>query len=1012
MYFLDFLNMKQKIQKFPNFLADRFQPCIICSFSDEVSKIIPNIMDQINDAWDKINIENKSKIRMIFPKCKVDINLAINEMINMSFSYSQTEPYDFLNKEPVMDHQNELPTMTILRQRLFESDFMPYHLYCDIPISILLFVKKSENPFPSKSYFPEWIYPIIKSIRPDVIKLPINNFQNTLRDFFNKKYIPKLMKSEQTVIHNRQSIKKDNWFSILNEPSSKMLAVKYYADLKMQQKQYSEAITEYKRLFETPLGQQCRFLYVLCKIMNGEKQISDPETIDSAIPENNITERFAIQMTKLYFEKSISIMKQILPFGRIFIVLNPFLCEQYAYLLSLRKRSYMLYYTSRGFSAINSPEFEVKCLYNSWGIVHPHNFNLVSQKLIENALEKYTGDFVSRLIELSLSCREISHPQFLQLKLSQIFEEKYSKKKKTKIEKNDDQTDTSKNETVKKNKDANSGPLIFVPPKNLPSRDIREIPIHCGFVDSRIIKLESNGFPCAPPEGFNGYWPKTAQQLFGSFDHKRFFTTNIFNFIECATDEVITIKVFFHNRCPLFSLTNAKLRTSGTASVETFPELPGEEKDHVINTKFIARSKGTIEISGIEFEYICGPSKNFQNGVVTPTEFLPYEERGIIKFVKIFPGSSISFTVYDKSPKIDLFVNGGKSDIFVDEIVPLTIRIKNGPIKLKYLALMAVGNAYYEVLSPQTEELSGQRFIKDLEPFEEFVVKVAVCGKVVGKNQLMLIFPFWSFEPPCRYNYCNFIFNVHHAPEIPLFMQNEEVVGQCPNDYRAFGFTAKSFDARIFITKLEGRNCRMSLIRALNPPSKIMVNHANSNYMILKDESDDNDTDNNKNDDTNESSDNKNNEDITVLKVQNPEFYYELPDFCKPFVDDKEGILFWYKTDKSYVFSELKLTDSYISAIIEKVEENEKGKYELFKLTLKNISKKKIKDTRVSFVEMQDDISYIFSGVSVKSIGVLEVGQSFEYTFRMKLLFDEASPIVMISGENFAIVHPIVIRRR
>ena len=393
-----------------------------------------------------------------------------------------------------------------------------------------------------------------------------------------------------------------------------------------------------------------------------------------------------------------------------------------------------------------------------------------------------------------------------------------------------------------------------------------------------------------------------------------------------------------------------------------------------------------------------------------------------------------------------MVVEGGKNEIFVNEIVPLKVIIKNGQIKLKYLALMIVGNAYYNVLSPQTEELSGQRFIKDLEPFEEFVVEVAVCGKIVGKNQLMMIFPFWAFEPPCRYNYCNFEFNVSHAPEIPLFMQNEEVVGQCPNDYEAFGFTAKSFDARLFVTKLEGRNCRMSLIRMLNKPSKIVVKKADSKLVMINNENEKfdkknenfdvdasnkidlknentnqvdnenikNDNNNNINNE-NESCDNENNldnsEERKTLMVQNPDFYYELPEFCKFFIEGKDGIIFWYKTSKSYVFAPLELSDAYVSAIIEKIEESKNDHYDLFRMTLKNISKKRIKDARVSFVEMQDDISYLFSGISVKSVGVLEVGQSFEYTFRMKLLFNEASPIVMISGENFAIVHPIVIKR-
>lgn len=1008
--------MKQRIKSFPEFLTDRFQPCILCSFSDSVLSQIPDIMTRITSAWNVILQETHSNVRLIFPKFKVDINMAISDIINMRNTQSNTKPYYFLSQEPVTEKQGELPTMTILRQRLFESDFMPFHLYCDIPISILLFTVGLENPFPSKSYFPQWIQSKISQIKPYIIKLPISDLTSALHTFYNKNFLPKLLQSEKNVIQERQQVKSQTLFSISKDPSNKVIAVKYFADLKMQQKRYEEAISDYHKLFDTPLSQQANFLIILCLIMANKKKRINFAQINQIFPEKNEIELFAIHMMRFYLQRSIPVMKEILPFGKCYIILSSFLYEQYAYLCPPHERAFRLSLAARSFAATNSTEFQVRCLYNAWGLVHPYHFNLIGQKLIESALRVYQGEFVSRIVELPLSSSQIFQPQVLQMRLAMILDslkqeenehiqlQKSSSSNLTNfkvipsISKNDNLTNATNNDddevnqveiesgALSQSNESNvsdkgtineDGALVYVPPKCLPYQTLRDHLIHCGFVNSRVIKLKSNGFPCSPPNGFQGLWPQTAQALFGSFDRKRFFGNNIFTQMECAIEESTTLEIFFHNKCPNFQFSNITLRTTGTAAIDIIPEIQIKKNQRTINCQFIAHTKGTVEITGIEFEwrssnresYFDQKSLKYQRRKTTQhllsrDDDIPrtkssskFKEYHVIKFVTIFPGSPLIFNVFDVCPKIDISIEGGKSNIFVNEIVPITIKIKNGPIKLKYLAMMALGNSNYVVLEPQNEELQGQRFLKALDSNEELVVRLAVCGKIVGNNSLHLIFPYWSFDPPCRYSSCNFDFIVHPSVEIPLFMQNETVAGQCPNDFTAFGFTSQLLNPRLFITKLEGRNCQMSLI------------HAISNGQ--------------------------------------PSFNYELPDYCLPFIEDKNDcIVFWYKSESSFVFHTLELTDIVVSVLI-KEDNSSKG---LYTVIIKNISKKKIQDVRISFVEIEEKISYIFSGPAIKNIGTLDIEEVYEYKVRIQLLFDEASPVIMISGENFANAHCIVIK--
>ena len=870
--------MKHHIQNFPAFLNERFQPCVLCSYSYNAELQDPNIMQHIQDSWDKLMKELKLSVRLIFPKVRIDINVATSELFNFRNFGPKTKPYFFLENPPKTEYKTELPTMTILRQRLFESNFMPFHCFCDMPIAILLFYVKNENTPFSISHFPEWIQPYISSIKPDVIRVPVSDYYEFIKRFYTSRFLPKLNQRVEKIEKDYLNVKNQTFLiSIRSIPSKSMISMKYFADLKMQQNQYKKAIQIYSKLFDTPLGQQSKIMSVLCNIAQGIRNSGDLILLDDAIPENNIIEQFALKMVKFFISKTIPIMKSILPYGQTFIILNPFLFEQYAYLCSKRKRSYLLFYASLGFHKIENNELEVKCLYNSWGIVNSHNFNLISQKLMKNAVKSYDGDDPVKIFSIPITCKEIVYPKIFQEKISSI--------------------------TVKR-------------------------PIPCGFVDARVVKLKSNGFPCAPPEGFSGYWPKTAQQLFGAFDHKRFFKYNIFDIVECATNEVITIKIFFNNRCDFFRFTNLRLKINSDIPVETFPELPD---GHLLDINFMVKSEGTIEVCGIEFEW--------EN----------------IKFEKIFPSLPIKFTVFDQCPRIDLQVEGGKKDIFIGEIVPITIHIKNGNMKLKYLAMKVISNANYNVLYPLTEELLGQRFLKALEPEEEFTVRLSICGTFAGTCKLLLIFPFWSFQPPCRYNYHFFEFNVTKAPEIPLFSQDEYVVGQCPNDFTAFGFTSPYFDASKYITKLKERKCHMSLISFHNQNS--------------------------------------------------PQKYkYELPDYCLPFIQDINKILFWYKSPKSMVFSVLEESPSIIASIEDK--END-----FYQMTIKNICNKKINDVKVLFVEKQEEISYLFSGPNIKYIGSLEPNQSYQYRFFLKLLYDEALPIIMISGDFFSITHPLVLTK-
>ena len=372
------------------------------------------------------------------------------------------------------------------------------------------------------------------------------------------------------------------------------------------------------------------------------------------------------------------------------------------------------------------------------------------------------------------------------------------------------------------------------------------------------------------------------------------------------------------------------------------------------NLSLLIDPKTKCSVQSTEIEYPTNEKIELSFTPLEPgqVEILGVQFDWLTMHCHCFFDNPIVFTCYDDSPMIEVNVDLPKTDLVNGEIVEIDIQIKNGQFPLKYLAMMTLGTVRFEVLEPTNEEVLGQRFLKRLESGEVFRIRVAVCGIYDPKKStqtLTFIFPFWTHHPPARYKSCSLVFNVKPALEFPLFCCDSEVVAQPPLGCTALGFTSTRFEPERHVTSFVPDKCQLCLIA-----------HSSSCQS------------------------------------------YEIPDFCRPFVADNDTLLFWYKTDKSVVFSSTPDSDNLLSASISCTGPDK------YTITVRNITSRTIKDINVSVIEASERITFILSGATVKLIDALAPGEAYSYSFGLIPLTDIAKPVIMLTGDNIAMIHPVV----
>ena len=867
-------------QPFPDFLCNRFAPCVLCVCSEEMMAQNPKLQETIVSEWNRLTSDRAKVIRLVFAHRIPNMNTIFEELLDMRKVYSNTQPFFFLNSEPRPFRNTELLSLQLLRQRLFEIVFMPDYCFPDVPVAVIHFIRDHENAMRGVPDFPKWVAKRISEIRPFVVR-ERQDVCESLGRFFDEVVMAGLETSVKKLREDFDRVQK-SWSRPTRAgavPSEAEIICKFYADSLFQRREFEGARQVYEQLFEGSIARDARIMCALAMIAGGGSESVIVECLTAGLKGNkNIIQVLALLLARFKVKRNFQNWKKVQKVTSHFPILIPFIFEQKCFILQERHAALSFFAAAAKYEGLECKEYATRCLWRAWCSSRRSGFDLLNQILVEDIAKKSNGINMDRVIEEMLThSRNIYHPDVLGEHIMKV-------------------TKTTS--------------------------------IPCGFVDVKVLKCKSYGFPCCAPDGVvsSETWPRMAQQMFGAFDREKFFNYDVFKRLECAVGEELPLTVFIKSRCPMFPFSNLSLMIDPQSKCNvssTEIEYPTTSRT---NLSFTPQEAGKLEVLGIQFDWLT------------------------LRCHCLFD-KPITFTCYADSPMISVDADVPKTALVDGEIIEINIVIKNGSIPLKCLAMMTQGTVQFNVLEPMNEELLGQRFLKPLAEHEEFRVRLAVCGiyqSHLETQSLNIMFPFWTHNPPARYKCVSLTFHVRPAVEFPLFYCDSEVVAQPPYGSTALGFTSKHFCPEIYMTSLTDEKCQLCLI-----------SHTSSFPAFV------------------------------------------IPDFCQPFVADRDELLFWYKTDKSVLFTPTPGIDALVTVSISCASPNN------YCLTLRNISTRRVRDIKISLVESQDVITFILSGTGVKVIDALDPGETYSYRFGLVPLTPVAKPILMLTGENFAMTHEI-----
>ena len=744
--------MKQLIP-FSEFLNDRFSPCIFCIASTNVMGTNPNIAKEILSTWEKITKNYRLVVRMIFPMSICGFSSAVSELLNMRNLYPGTQPFFFVENDISNQIHGEISSIQLLRQKVFESDLFPPYCFSDIPISILLIKssdKKEESLELPDNFLKKWIKEETDKIKKYIIEMPCD-LEKELIKFFEEKYLIDLSLRQNNLFdkYNKSyNTKISKFFRKRNEPTESEICLKYYADYQFQVKCYDEAKEIYEDLYNSPLSQQCYLMSAFCDIAS---QFFTPNTIEllekALIDCTNDLERFGIYLCQFYVENTYEKFQKIIENSKKYLILRPFLMEQVASFLNRKKSAFRLFISSIDYDTFKCYEHSLKCKIMALGMIKEKGFEKIKISLIHEMMNIYLKGNYSKFIASILTERFLSNPLLLQ--------------------------------------------------EMLRKTQINEL-LECGFVDIQVKSFLSEGFARTIPDGFNKFWPKTGQQLFGAFRSNDFLNYNIFNVLECSTKKPLMFSIFFKSLYPIFKFTNIKLKIKADFEIEqNLEEYNGNNR--IMNFSILPKGGGPIVFDGLLFDWES------------------------IHFQKHFKFNPINFISYSNAPLINVEIISSKYELYVGEIIQVKIIIQNLGINLKHLGMALYGNVKYEILNSHSDEISGQQFLTPLKENEKTEILLSILGENIGKYDLLIIFPYWAENPPVQYISKHLNFTVKQIPENSIKVKNSELTFISPDGFQAIGFTSSHFDPDPHVIELKNETGIFNFISTNKRHTKLVL---------------------------------------------------------------------------------------------------------------------------------------------------------------------------------------------
>jgi len=760
--------MKNEIDSFRVFLANRFRPCVYCYSHENLRKEIPDFQNLILANIEKVVNKTQVNPRIIFMDSFPSIKDLRVEDIDLRHIYPGSVPYSFLQEDPYGFKRGEYASLALLRQCLFRNSFCTQYSFFDLPICILYVSGSTDNTKISNPLFNDWSIPYLSNIKAFLLKLPSNDIEASLRKLYEMWIIPKfgeyISRVEAKYIKNWTGWRHTftDFFHTAEQPSDALLALKEYADLCLCRRMYNESTSAYQLLIDNSntdynvLLSQAHLLLAISDILIGRISENTVKSLSASmrIAKNPI--QFLLSAsTDIWVKYRLSISP--LDTLQVFLstesnhpaihISRPFFLEQMASISTERKACLIFVNASDAFQQIEAREQSIRCLWYAWGLSRNTGWSLISQQLIEQITQTMMNLHVdiSKYLCTSLCYRNLWHPELVyQL-------------------------------------------LRVNPPMNV---------FKGGIVDTRLISIDVPGFPSTKPIEFKGDWFMMGEQLFGSYFRGSFFNSNTF-FMRpiCAIGYPITINFYINSNVEEYPLENVEITMEGLAEIEPIKQINSYPYHGKI--EITPQSPGDVLFTGISYKWA-----------------------GLVNLETIFSDSLYHLLkIYENAPLIRIdVINEPKLQLFIGEITILEIRVKNAGISnLKKLSILIESKEIpYKIIYPSLDEICGQSHLPPLKAGEEITVRIAIHGNTVTCGDFLILIPYWSFDPPPRYSYIHYNLSVVPLDNVSLHIEPSSIAVNGPPGFKALGFSSKSANPNHHTLFCDERKCIFDLVTMKN----------------------------------------------------------------------------------------------------------------------------------------------------------------------------------------------------
>jgi hypothetical protein len=398
---------------FSRFLEHRFTPCVFCFSSDVVKTRFPGFQDEILSVWAELQSRSDLKIRLLFIDALPTFATVRDELTNLRHLNPGSAPFDFLTKPWKYCGRRETESIVLLRQRLIDVDFMPLCQWIDIPLSLLTISHAGEAPT-IPDVIPAWAKAHLSRLRTDRLRFPCSDLPGILTEWHSKSLTVRFREAVSSVEGEFAKFWGSGFLQPLRDmfatqtgPAAALVALKFYADCRLMQRQYREARSCYQSVIaNTPATHvsflsQVHFCFAASDIVQSNLSARTVQSIQNSLllsssPTHSLTCTLLDFWVKIRLSLDFSMTLRSVAYSenpaKVFQLAKPFFMQQIARLSRPGRRVWMMEAVSDAFLELDCREHSLRCLWEAFNILRDKKWDFIAQQLLGRIVNRFIRD--------------------------------------------------------------------------------------------------------------------------------------------------------------------------------------------------------------------------------------------------------------------------------------------------------------------------------------------------------------------------------------------------------------------------------------------------------------------------------------------------------------------------------------------------------------------------------------------------------------------------------------------